>query len=256
MSQGKCCGVVFLETLRVECKQPRIGILHFSFLCVVCLELYRLCCFRRPFAFHCPGFCQERADVLSVGDLAEVVYQAHYFVHSLLDLFLCAILDGEHLALEGLDGFRIADALEFVLALSLIVFLEDVAGKGFERRRDVPPVAVVELFADVVQHPTLHFWLLVHCFNEAIDGIVNHVVVREFNLQVGCKSELSSHVAEDALEERVDGLDAEVRIVVQDGGQRLASLFPDLFFGDGNAGLCKAFLEGVHVLARALQPHL
>ena len=174
------------------------------------LEFYCLRCLRRSIAFHCLGFQEEREEVLSVTDLAEVRNQVHHLVHCLFHLLFGLVSDGLHLALEGFDDLCVAYALNFVLASALIFFLEDVAREGFERPYDVPSVAAVQLLSDVVSHPVLHLVLFAHCLYEAVHGVVYDFVMRQFDLQVGRQAQFASHASEDALEEGVDGFHAEM----------------------------------------------
>ena len=188
------------------------------------LELYRFDGLRRTFAFHFASLQKERAEVPSVADLIVVFNQAHHVVHRIFHFLLRMALDGLHLAFEGLDDLSIADAFQFSLTASLVFFFEDVACESLEWFDDVPLVATIQLLVNIFQHPIPHFLSFVHRFDEAIYCAVDDFIVRQLDLQIGGKPELASHVAKDALEERVDGLDVEVRVVVEDGSKGFACL--------------------------------
>ena len=169
---------------------------------------------------------------------------------------MSAFLDVLHFAFEVAHCFGVADARQFFFATLLILFLEDCAGKTFEWLHDVPFVAIVQLLMHIVLHPLLHFRLAVHSFDEAVHSTVYYLVVREFHLQIGGKPQFACHVAQDALEERVDGLHAEVGVVMQDGCKDKPCPFSDLLLCDGNLCFFEAFENGIHVVVRLLQTHL
>ena len=64
--------------------------------------------------------------------------------------------------------------------------------------------------------------------DEEVDGLLFHLVVIQSNAQIGCQVQLAGQIAKYALEEGVDGLDAEVAVVVKQLMECLASLTADL----------------------------
>ena len=211
---------------------------------------------RGTVALHLPCLQEEREKVLPVADPVDVLYPTYHVVGSSLHLLLGTPSDGLHLSLEVAHDLGIADAGQLFVAALLVFLAEDVAGEGLERPDDVPLVAAVQLFADIVHYPSLHLGLCIHCTDEAVNGAVYHLFVGELHLQVSCQPQLACHAPKDALEERVDGLDAEVRVVVQDGSERLSRLLANLRLGEGFVLPLAPAHNGIHVVIRFLQPHL
>ena len=96
----------------------------------------------------------------------------------------------------------------------------------------------------------------IHRVDKAVHSTVYDFIMRKFHLQVSSQAQLASHVAEDALEERIDGLDAEMRVVMQNGSQGFSGLHADLLFCNGSTHLVEAFHDSIEIWLSILQFHL
>ena len=108
-----------------------------------------------------------------------------------------------------------------VVALHLVGVFEDVLAEALHLLDDIPPLVVADVLKDVAHHPLQHGLLLVERLDHRVDGHLLHLLVVELDAQVGGEVELAGQVAEHALEELVDGLDAERGVVVNDARERL-----------------------------------
>ena len=80
---------------------------------------------------------------------------------------------------------------------------------------DIPRLVVGDIVHDVLQDPLKHGIGGAEVGDELIDSEFLHLIVVQSDAQVGGEVEFAGHVPENTLEEGIDGLDAEVVVVVQ-----------------------------------------
>ena len=66
-------------------------------------------------------------------------------------------------------------------------------------------------------------------------------------MQVGGESQFACHVAQDALEEGIDGLHSEVRVVMQDGSECLTCPSAYLRDGERRTSFFQTLHDGIHI---------
>ena len=84
-------------------------------------------------------------------------------------------------------------------------------------------MVVVDLLHDIAQQPLQHAVGMCQRVDELVDSLLFHLCIVQTDTQVSCQVELTSQIAQHALEERVDGLYAEIVVVMQQQTQCDAS---------------------------------
>ena len=64
--------------------------------------------------------------------------------------------------------------------------------------------------------------------DKLVDSLFLHLDIIESDAQIGCQVQFTCQVAKDTLEESVDGLHAEVAVVMKQLMKRFTGLFADL----------------------------
>ncbi len=101
-----------------------------------------------------------------------------------------------------------------LLALCLVELAEDVLAERLYVADDVPVLVVVDVLLYITENPLQQFVLFAQFVDHLVYGDALNLSVVKLDAQVGREVELACKVAQHALEERVDGLDAEVAVVV------------------------------------------
>ena len=84
------------------------------------------------------------------------------------------------------------------------------------------------------EQPVQYHGFVLETVHNAVHGFREHFRIVDFNLKVGCQTQLMSQTTKDGLEERVDGANAEMAIVMEYLVQSLATAAANLgFFGGG-----------------------
>ena len=102
------------------------------------------------------------------------------------------------------------------VAVSLVIFAEDMLAKLLDLADDVPVFVVIHILAYIFHNPSEQFAVLVERVDKFVNSFSLNLKVVKLNAQVGSKVELSCEVAQHTLEEGVDSLNAEVAVVVHD----------------------------------------
>ena len=124
---------------------------------------------------------------------------------------------GPKLAGVVLEELRIGENRLKLLVTLLIEVAVDIRTEVLDLSDDIPVLVLVESLVDKVHHPAeQRVFVAVDVPDEFVDGLLLHLTVVEAHVDVGLQSELAREVSEDALEETVDGLHAEVVISVED----------------------------------------
>ena len=177
-------------------------------------------------------FVEETGDASSfVGEVIDCESFALEGVKETLANFLHALLCCLPY-LAQLGGVLLEEAflvhLLFELSAHALVFiLEDGASEALDLRDDVPRLIIADVVHDILQYPLQHHVRSAQVCDELIDGHLFHLVVVEADAQVVGQVEFASHVAQHALEEGVDGLHAEVVVVIQQIRQSYAGALTD-----------------------------
>ena len=102
-----------------------------------------------------------------------------------------------------------------LFALFLIIITENGLTKALYLANDVPGAVVADILHDILQQPFQHNVSGLQVFYQLLDGQFFNLIVVKPDAQVGCQVKLTGEITQYALEECVDGLDAEVIIVVE-----------------------------------------
>ena len=100
-----------------------------------------------------------------------------------------------------------------------VILVEDVAGKRFQLLGNVPVPVLVHILLDELDNPFQFHRCWGEPFKKLVYGAVAHLVLSEVYLQIRRQVEFARQILQHRLEERVDCLNAEVRIVVQNVGE-------------------------------------
>ena len=118
--------------------------------------------------------------------------------------------------------------LLFELSAHALVFIvEDGSPEALDLRDDVPRLVITDVVHDILQYPLQHHVCSTQVCDKLIDGHLFHLIVVEADAEVIGQVEFASHIAQYALEEGVDGLHAEVVVVVQQIRQSHACTLAD-----------------------------
>ena len=147
------------------------------------------------------------------------------------------------IALE--ESFLVHHGVE-LLAVAFIIVAEDGASKDFDLPDDIPRAVVVDVVHDVLQQPLQHLVGGRERVDELVDGQLLHLHIVQPYAQVGREVQLASQVAHHALEERVDGLHAEMAVVVEQQMQGLAGALGNLLLRQ-LAAQCRVNLLGIRL---------
>ena len=101
----------------------------------------------------------------------------------------------------------------------LVIVAEDGVSEVLDLRDDVPGLVLGDVLHDVLEDPLEHDVSGAEVGDELVDGKFLHLGVVESDAEVGGEVELAGHIAQHTLEEGVDGLDAEIVVVVEEVGQ-------------------------------------
>ena len=138
-----------------------------------------------------------------------------------------------------------------LLADVLVVVAKDGLTELLNLADDVPRLVVADVLHDVLHNPLQHDVGSVQVFYQLVDGQFLNLRVIQPDVQVGRQVQLAGQVAQHALEERVDGHDTEVVVVVQQQRQGYACPLADKL-GRGVEGA--AYLLHIAVRLRQLLP--
>ena len=170
-------------------------------------------------------FLEEAVDACLA--VAEVIDGEPLFSHHAEEL----LADAHH-ALEGLlanipqlslilvEEVLAAHQLPQLLAVLLVEVAEDGESELLDLSYDVPCAVVADVVHDVLHQPLQQQVGGRQRVDELVDGYFLHLFVVQLHTQVGGEVQLACQVAHHTLEERVDGLHAEVAVVVQQQVQR------------------------------------
>ena len=92
---------------------------------------------------------------------------------------------------------------------------EDGFAKVLDLTDDIPRLIVRDIFHDVFQQPLQDYVCGMKVFNQMVDGEFFYLSVIEFDAQVGGQIEFSCQVTKHRLKKSIDGLHAEIIIVVE-----------------------------------------
>ena len=136
-----------------------------------------------------------------------------------------------------------------LVSMRAIDVLENVLSELLDGSYDVPRVVVVDRFANVVEYPPEFQASRVECVDEVVDGLFLNLVVIKGNTQVGGEVEFACQIAQHTLEERIDGLHAEIAVVVDEVLQGDSSSFGGCFLRDAQVGG-----DTIHVVGTIVEP--
>ena len=147
------------------------------------------------------------------------------FLHALLTI----LANLAELLGIGLYEPGLVDYLLQGLALRLVIVAEDGLAELLHLSDDVPGTVVANLLHDVAQQPLQHDVGVRQRVNHQVDGLFFHLTVVQTDAQVGRQVQFACQIAQHTLEKGVDGLHAEVVVVVQQQVQGFASALADDF---------------------------
>ena len=97
-----------------------------------------------------------------------------------------------------------------------ILLVEDVTTETGDFFINLPVLFVrIEFVLDICQNGVVHIVANLHSFNHLVDSISKCFLLVEIDAQVGGQIQLACQVADNTLEERIDGFDAEMAVVVE-----------------------------------------
>ena len=136
-----------------------------------------------------------------------------------------------------------------LVAVGAIDVLEDVVAELLDLADDIPRFVVIDGLVDVVENPSQLLTVVVQAVDEVVDGLLFHLLVVEGDAQVRGKVELACQIAKHTLEKGVDGLDAEIAVVVDELAQGLGCLLGGMFLRDA-----QFFDDALHIVVGVGQP--
>ena len=149
-----------------------------------------------------------------------------------------------------MGGISLEETLLFHLLLQrlthvFVFVLEDGTPKAFDLGDHVPRLLVRDALHDIFEDPLQQHVSSAQVGYQLIYRQLFHLLVVEAYLQICRQVELPCHVPQHTLEEGVDGLHAEVVVVVQQVVEPLSGPFPD-----GLRGIARLFFYDLQVAVR------
>ena len=95
-----------------------------------------------------------------------------------------------------------------------VVIVEDGPPEVFDTTGNVPPLVILDLVAHEAQQPVENDGFVLQTIHDTIHGFREDFRVVQLDLQIGRQPQLVRQATEHRLEEGIDGLDAEVAVVV------------------------------------------
>ena len=195
-------------------------------------------CLLIPFRRVAQGVCDPFAhDTLVEDPLAEFEKETAYPRAT-----VCKILDREMFPLDGIEEclryplHPLQSQLTYLLQLRGVLFeeprlchdllefaadrlvfvLEDGASELFDLSDDIPTAVVGNVLDDIVHNPLQDHILGRETVDQLIHRQFLHLIVVQSDVERGREVQFSGQVAQDRLEERVDGHHAELMIVMDE----------------------------------------
>ncbi len=153
-------------------------------------------------------------EVIAVG---ETILPGNHFVAvgKALHAVVGIALELLQLRLIGFEEVAVVDDGLQLLLMRLIEIGEDILAKRLDGADDIPVLVVGHALLHKLHDPgQQRVIVFLYLFDNIIDGLPLHLFVVEHHQQVGGEIEFAGEVTEDALEEAVDGLYAEIAVVV------------------------------------------
>ena len=122
---------------------------------------------------------------------------------------LVVIDDFQQLFFVSVEELGVVEYLLKVFTTCLVGVLENVFPERLHKPDDVPCLVFVDFVDDVFHDPGEDKVLVFERVDHLVHGLLFHLLVVQFDAEVGGEVEFAGEVPEDALEELVDGLHPE-----------------------------------------------
>ena len=142
------------------------------------------------------------------------------FVSNPLEVVLRGFPDGEQGAADVFEEVWGGEPPVHLLPVVLEVVLEDVHPKRLQFTDDIPRLVVGHVLIDELHDPFQYFVVGMERLYHPVDRLFLHLPVIQFHTQVGVEPQLPGEVSQHTLEKGVDGLHAEILVVVENQHQR------------------------------------
>ena len=148
----------------------------------------------------------------------------------------------QQLAADIVSTFAVQHFAQFVLVL-LQMLIAEFASQGAQFSANVPGAVVFNIIIDILDHSGSHTIISVRIGYQIVHRLLNEQGLVEVHLVMGGLAELMGQAGQQPLEEGVDGLHAEVVVVVEDFGQGAGRA---LLEGGIVEWLRQSFADGCH----------